>query len=343
MQILQNVPLALYSTMRLGGKAAYVTDVHSEDELAEALSWAKEHELPVIMVGGGSNIVWRDEGFNGLLIVSKIIGHEIIEKNSDEAIVKIGAGENWDNVVEWAVDQGLSGIETLSLIPGTAGATPVQNVEAYGEQIADTLKKVLAYDVARNEFRELSNADCKFGYRTSRFKNVDHGKFFICTLWLRLHYSQLQPPFHRGLQQYLDEHTITDFSPLSLRKAVVDIRSNKLPDPTKVANNGSFFKNPFVDTSTFDKLKNEFPDILHYPSDSGTVKLSAMWLIEHAGFTKGYSDPDTGMALWPKHTLVFVNKSAKNTGDLLKFRQKIVDAVEQKFHVTLEQEPELLP
>lgn len=343
MHILEDVDLRLYSTMRLGGRAKWLAEAAKEEELPQLVDWAKERKLPIITVGIGSNIVWRDGDFNGLVIVNRIMGREVLGEDSSGATIKIGAGENWDGAVKWAVDKKLSGIETLSLIPGTAGATPVQNVEAYGEQIADTLLEVEAYDCETSSFGGILNEACSFGYRTSRFKSTDHGKFIICAIVLRLRREQLKPPFHRGLQKYIDEHKITDYSPAVLRKAVIEIRSNKLPDPAKVANNGSFFKNPFINPEQLEMLQKSFPDILNYPAPGGKVKLSAMWLIEHSGFEPGYSDSQTGMSLWPKHSLVFVNENAKTTADLLAFRQKIANKVQEVFGVTLEQEPELLP
>jgi len=338
--IRENVELKNYSTMRLGGQSRYLAEAGSLEDVEQLGKWAREHNLPVITVGGGSNIVWKDEGFAGLVVVNKIMGRELA---SDGLTIKLGAGENWDNAVGWTVDQGLSGIEALSLIPGTAGATPVQNVEAYGQQIADTLQKIQVYDLEDGKFKELKPGECDLSYRNSRFKSADHGRFIICYIWLKLNRGQVRPPFHRGLQSYIDEHRITDFSPASIRQAVIAIRSAKLPDPTKMANNGSFFKNPFVSVENFRQLQGRFPKILNYPADNGTVKLSAQWLIEHAGFQPGFHDSATGMGLWPKHALVFVNEHAHSTVDLLAFKQKIVDKVEQMFGVTLEQEPELLP
>src|SRR5665213_1332388 len=151
MQILQDVPLALYSTMRLGGKTAYATDVHDKNELKEALAWAKEHQLPVIMIGSGSNIVWKDEGFKGLLIINKFLGYEVSKPSDNSYDITVGAGENWDGVVKRSVKAGLSGIEALSLVPGTAGATPVQNVGAYGQEISQTLVELEAYDTRLQE------------------------------------------------------------------------------------------------------------------------------------------------------------------------------------------------
>lgn len=336
-----NVSLRDYSTMRLGGTAAYVADIHDRAELTAALAWAAERALPVMMIGSGSNIVWRDEGFPGLLLVNKIMRYEDFNEDGTNHYLTVGAGENWDSVIDRTVQAGLTGIEALSLIPGTAGATPVQNVGAYGQEIAETLMSVEAYDTAAKQFSNIPAADCAFGYRISRFKTSDRGRFFITAITLHLMHGNPEPPFYPTLEKYFAAHNIETFTPQAVREAVIDIRSHKLPDPAKVANNGSFFANPVVDDGTLAQLLATYSEVPHWQAKGG-AKLAAAWLIEQAGF-KDYHDKATGMATWPVQPLVLVNESAKTTADLLKFRQRIIDAVQQKFGVTLEQEPELLP
>ncbi|HEX8762944.1 MAG TPA: UDP-N-acetylmuramate dehydrogenase [Candidatus Saccharimonadales bacterium] len=342
MNILQNVPLKDHSTMRLGGTAAYATEVHDKRDLTDALDWAEQNNLPVIMIGGGSNIIWRDEGFPGLLIINKILRFEEQQEDDENYYITIGAGEDWDAVVKRVTEKGMTGIEALSLIPGTAGATPVQNVGAYGQEIADTLVSIEAYDAHTKQFVTIPAVDCGFSYRSSRFKTVDKGRFFITAITLHLIHGNPQPPFYRALQSYMDEHGLTNPSPQMIRDAVIDIRTRKLPDPAKVANNGSFFANPIVGSELFSQLSADFPDMPHWPTDDGRYKLPAAWLIEQAGF-KDAHDAATGMATWPQQCLVLVNEHARSTAQLLAFRQKIMDSVAQKFNVTLEQEPELLP
>lgn len=343
MQFFQNVALANYSTMRLGGTAAHMTEAHSRTEVTEALGWAAQQQLPVIMIGGGSNIYWRDEGFAGLLLVNKIQRYEDFAEDEQNHYVTVGAGEDWDNVVERTVQAGLSGIEALSLIPGTAGATPVQNVGAYGQEIAQTLVSVEAYDVQTKQFVTIPASDCAFGYRTSRFKaGPDKGRFFITAITLHLMKTNPEPPFYQGLQKYFDEHSIREFTPAVVRDAVIAIRTAKLPDPAVVSNNGSFFANPIVDEGTLAEIQVNFPDIPHWPLENGHVKLPAAWLLEHAGF-KNAHDAATGMATWPTQPLVLVNEHARNTADLEAFKQKIIATVQQKFGITLHQEPERLP
>lgn len=342
MQLQQNVSLRDYSTMRLGGQTAYLTSIASTEELIEALAWASERQLPVLMIGGGSNIIWRDEGFPGLLLVNGIKKYEDFNEDEVNHFVTIGAGENWDEVVARTVAAGLTGVEALSLIPGTAGATPVQNVGAYGQEITDTLISVEAYDTLEKKLVNIANADCAFGYRTSRFKTTDKGRFFITAITLHLQKGKPQPPFYAGVQSYFDAHNITDITPQILRDAVIAIRSAKLPDPAKVANNGSFFGNPIISTALLAQLVAEHGDIPHWDVDNTHAKIPAAWLVEHAGF-KDFHDPETGMATWANQPLVFVNERAQSTAGLLRFRQKVVDTVQAKFGITLAQEPELLP
>ena len=342
MNVQTQVALRDYSTMRLGGTAAYLAEVKDRAELVEALEWAEKQKVPVIMIGGGSNIIWRDEGYSGLVLVNRIMRYEDYNEDGANHYITIGAGENWDKVVKRTAEAGLTGIEALSLIPGTAGATPVQNVGAYGQEIANTLVTVEAYDMHEHKFITIAGPDCGFGYRTSRFKTNDRSRFYITAITLHLLHGNPQPPFYAALQKYFDEHSITEFTPQTVRKAVIDIRSHKLPDPASVANNGSFFANPIVDEGTVAQLIADFGDVPHWQLGGERIKLSAAWLVERAGF-KNFHDPETGMATWEPQPLVFVNEHAKSTADLISFRDRIMTAVQNKFHVTLQQEPEILP
>lgn len=344
MNIRNDVPLKDFSTMRLGGKVKYLAEITKRTEVEEAVAWAVEHQVPPLMIGGGSNIIWRDEGFEGLLLVNKVMGYEEFNEDELNTYITVGAGENWDSVVERSARAGLTGIEALSLVPGTAGGTPVQNVGAYGQEIANTLVSVEAYDLHTRAFVTIPASECGFGYRTSRFKTTDRDRFFITGLTLHLMKQNPEPPFYRALAEYLAvNHQGKTYTPEEIRNAVIDIRSNKLPDPAQVANTGSFFANPVVSGGLLAQLQADYPDIPHWPtSDPEKVKIPAAWLIEQAGF-KDFHDEETGMGTWPKQPLVLVNEHAKTTADLMKFKQVIVDAVSKKFEITLEQEPELLP
>jgi UDP-N-acetylmuramate dehydrogenase len=328
--------------MRLGGIADYLTEANTKDELIEIIEWAKSKKLNMLMVGSGSNIVWRDEGFKGLVIVNKIMGFEASDDDQENLYLTVGAGEDWDSVVERTVELGFSGIESLSLIPGTTGSTPVQNVGAYGSEIADTFVSLEAYDTEANEFIVIQASECGFGYRTSRFKKKDKHRYFIITITLHLTRERKESPLYGSVQKYLEDNNIDEITPEAIRKAVISIRQSKLPDPKVVPNNGSFFTNPIIDSVLFEKLEKEYSSISYWKVDKDSYKLSAAWLIEEAGY-KAINDPETGISTWPTQSLVLVNTSAKKTSDLLKFRDKIIKDVKNKFNVTLTQEPELLP
>lgn len=326
--------------MRLGGPAKYLMDITSALQVEPAIKWAEENNLKVIMIGVGSNIVWADQGFDGLVLVNKIMGFELQDQEY-ESFVNIGAGENWDSCVERIVKAGLSGVENLSLIPGTAGATPVQNVGAYGKEIADTLVCVQAYDKQEKKMVVLPKTECDFSYRKSRFNGKDRGRFFITSITLALSKNPPMPPFYGALQAYLAEHKITTYTPQVIRKAVIDIRNSKLPDPAKVANCGSFFANPIIDDYLLDELIEKYPGIPHWSMGDNTSKVSAAWMLEQLGL-RGYHEPNTGMAIWDKHSLVFVNEKAPDTASLIAFRDAIIKKAEEKFGITLKQEPELI-
>ena len=213
---------------------------------------------------------------------------------------------------------------------------------AYGQDISQTLTTVEAFDTEVGDFVNIPGSDCGFGYRNSRFKGEDRSRFYITAVTLHLRKGSMGPPFYAALSTYLKEHDITDYSPMSIRKAVIDIRSSKLPDPAIVKNNGSFFANPIVDSNDLVRIKAGYPEVPLWTMPDGSAKLSAAWLIEQAGF-KDNKDSETGMATWSKQPLVLVNETATKTADLLSYKKKIVDAIHDKFGVTLIQEPELLP
>ncbi len=338
--IQENIPLSNYSTMRLGGPARYLLEIHEQNEIEPALIWAEQRKLSVMMIGVGSNIVWQDKGFDGLILVNKILGFEL-QKQEYSSFVTIGAGEPWDSAVARIVNQNLSGVEHLSLIPGTTGATPVQNVGAYGKEIADVLVCVQAYDREAKKMVVIPKSECDFSYRASRFNRKDKNRFFITSITLTLSSDSPLPPFYGALENYLKQQNITKYNPHNIRAAVVAIRNSKLPDPAEVANCGSFFGNPIIGVEQLHQLIETYPGIKYWELSDDEFKISAAWMLEYLGL-KGYHEPATGMAIWDMHSLVFVNKKAKNTASLLAFRDAIIKRVQDKFGITLQQEPELV-
>jgi UDP-N-acetylmuramate dehydrogenase len=342
MDIKENIGLSAYSTMRLGGRARYLAEAHSDQAIADLVAWAKEKKVSFLVIGQGSNIVWRDEGYPGLIIVNKLKGKRVLIEDDVGATVWLAAGESWDGVVAWAVENDWGGIESLSKIPGTIGAAPVQNIGAYGSELADVLVEVQAYDTQLDSFGSILKDACGFGYRTSRFKTTDRGRFLITGITMQLHKNQPKEPFYESLDEYFKKKGITGATREQVRQAVTAIRAVKLPDPSVIANNGSFFTNPIVSASVARKLKKKFPQIKSWSMKDSKVKLSAGWMVEHIGF-KNFHDEETGMATWRGSALVIVNEQAVSTANLLAFKQKIIDKVQEVFGVTLEQEPELLP
>ncbi len=341
--IQQNISLAPYSTMRLGGVASFLVEVTSRNELKEAVAWADAQQKPLVVIGTGSNIIWRDEGFDGLVIVNKIMRYEDFAEDARSHYVTVGAGENWDSVVDRTVQAGLTGIEALSLVPGTAGATPVQNVGAYGQDVSQTIMSVEVFDRTTGQFTNVPSEACGFAYRKSKFQDEYRDRFIISAVTFHLRAGNPEGPFYGAVQQHLDSNGfIGTVSPQVLRNAVIAIRRAKLPDPREVANCGSFFANPIVSNSELVELRANFPEVPCWPLEDGGAKIPAAWLVEQAGF-KDYHDEATGMATWAKQPLVVVNERARTTTDLLVFRQKLIDAVQAKFAITLTQEPELLP
>lgn len=342
MKIQENVSLAAYSTMRVGGLAHFLTEVSSEDELLEALEFAASHKLRFQVIGQGSNSIFSGQGFAGLIIINRIAGVEITE-DGGSLLLRCGGGEIWDDVVRQSVERGFGDIAALSLIPGTVGAAPVQNIGAYGQQISEVLTSVRAYDVKQAEFVVLEQAECGFFYRGSRFNTVDKGRYIITSVEMQLRRKTISAPFYQDVAAYFQQHGIDEntVTPAQLRQAVSTVRVIKLPDPKNVASCGSFFKNPLVSAEEFAKLQASHPELKAHQTDDGNLKLYGGQLIELAGL-KDYHDPATGMATWKNQALVLVNEAAQTTNDVLVFKQKIIDVVEAKFDITLIQEPEFI-
>lgn len=336
MDIHTHTPLKNFTTMKLGGPARFFTEVRTADELKTVYQNAKSKQLPVFVIGSGSNLIAKDEGFEGLVIRIRIPGFETIADDPSTTTLKVGAGEIWDEIVKRTVDMRLSGIETMSGIPGTVGATPVQNVGAYGQEIADTLISLEAYDTTTDSFVTLTNEQCEFSYRHSTFRGREAGRYIITNITIKLYKNTPTPPFYDSLQAYLDSHAITLFSHEAIRDAVLAIRKDKLPDPKERPSAGSFFKNVIVEKWRLDELQKTYPDIPAFDMPDGTFKLSTGWLIDKAGL-KGQLLH--GMRVHDKNALVLINESATGYADLASARDEIIGKVRDTFQVVIEQEP----
>lgn len=328
MKTLENVPISTITTMRLGGVARYVIDIEKPEEIPEAYDFAKLYHLPVFILGGGANTIGRDEGFPGVILRNTIKGVNV----SGTSVHAMG-GEVWDDVVAAACKNDLTGIEALSKIPGTAGAAPVQNIGAYGQDISQVLDNVEVYDTVDKAFKTLSNKDLQFAYRKSILNSGERGRYFVVAITLALKKGQMKRPFYNSLEKYIEQNDETDFSPASIRRMVSEIRGDKLPDPATTPSAGSFFKNIYVS----DKVAEDF-EMRGYPvyrSASGN-KVNTGWLIEKAGLSGKVFH---GMRVNEKAALVLINESAKSYADLAAARNEIANAVYDKFGLKLEQEP----
>lgn len=327
--------------MRLGGPARFFTEATTVEQIVELYRNAKKLNQRIMVIGGGSNLIVHDEGFDGIVVRNAIAGFEIVSEDEESTTIKIGGGENWDSVVARTVEHGLSGIEALSAIPGTAGAAPVQNIGAYGQEIADTLVSVEAYDSQDDGLVQLSWEDCGFSYRHSIFRGSSQGRYVILAITLKLYKQVPTPPFYEALQKYFDANNITEYSVQVVRNAVIDIRASKLPDPAKLPNSGSFFKNAIVENWQYTNLQQQYEDMPAYKMDEEHYKIPTGWLIEETGL-KG--EVLHGMKVHTGNALVLINESAQNYEDLAAARDEIITAVRDKFQITIEQEPlEVLP
>ena len=345
-KIQENVLLKPFTTLKIGGLARYFADVTDEESIYKAVKWAKKEKLPLFILGGGSNLVISDDGFAGLVlhinnlgIISKIVENKII--------VSVAAGEIWDDFALLAVNNGWSGIECLSGIPGKVGATPIQNVGAYGQEVKDTIIKVKAYDRIAEKVVEFTNLECEFSYRQSLFKTKVKDRYIVINVTYCLRLKDEPIIKYPELKKYLSENISSTPTLLQTREAVINIRRSKSMvvdenDPNSFSV-GSFFVNPVIEEKNFEKLKKKLElkdiqgNIPQFPAEIGKVKLSAAWLIEKAGFRKGYRKGN--VAISSKHALALINSGdgkAREIHDLaLEIRQKVAE----DFDIWLEVEP----
>lgn len=336
MEIHEQIPLKNFTTMRLGGPARFMADAHTPQELADLLARAKGQNLPFFILGGGSNTIAHDEGYPGLVIRNLIKGVEVVAETGGDITFRVGAGEIWDDFVKKTVDLHLTGIEALSMIPGTVGAAPVQNIGAYGQEVAETIISVDVFDTQTNQFTVLQNLDCNFGYRDSIFRNEATGRYGITAVVFRLFKSMPQPPFYKALEDYFVANNTTVFTPAVIRDAVIAIRMEKLPDPKERPNSGSFFKNAIVEDWQYTSLLERFPDMPSYEMTGGRRKIPTGWLIDKTGLKGSLLH---GMRVHDKNALVLINESATSYADLAAAREEIKKAVRTLFQIEIEQEP----
>ena len=340
MDIKTNIPIKNLITMRLGGPARFFAEIRTPQQLQEVYNNAQKQSIPVFVIGGGSNVLAQDDGYKGLLLRMRIPGFDVLEDDLNSMTIKIGAGENWDEVVKRTVDLRLTGIEALSAIPGTAGAAPVQNIGAYGQEISETMVSLEAFDTYNNVFVAIKHDDCGFDYRHSIFRGSDKGRYIITSITLKLSKNLPTPPFYDSLQSYIDAHTFQTITHQTIRDAVIEIRKDKLPDPAEKPSSGSFFKNSIIEEWQLNEIKKSYPDIKSYQMGDGNFKVSTGWFIEQAGFKNQLLH---GMRVNEKNCLVLINESASGYADLALARDEIIDKVRDIFQIHIEQEPLEIP
>ncbi|MFN8348173.1 MAG: UDP-N-acetylmuramate dehydrogenase [Spirosomataceae bacterium] len=332
--IQSNVSLKSYNTFGIDVTTRYLVEVDSDQDIQTLLQLPDIQTLPKLILGGGSNLLLTQD-FNGLVIKINIKGIDTVKEDQDHVWLRVGAGENWHEFVIYCVERGLGGIENLSLIPGTTGAAPMQNIGAYGVEIKDTFDRLEAVDMTTGTKRTFTNAECRFGYRDSVFKNEVKGQYIITYVQFRL---DKNPAFHTSygdIQKTLEQMGVKELTIKAVSDAVIKIRRSKLPDPAEIGNAGSFFKNPEIPALQYESLKSEYPDIPGYVLNEDTVKVPAGWLIEQCGW-KGKRFGNIGVHT--RQALVLVNYGGGKGAEIKQLSEKIQTSVAERFGIQLHSE-----
>ncbi len=316
--------------------ARFFTSAGSEFDVIEALEWAKQNGQPIYPLGGGSNTVMVDAPA-GLVLHINILGIEHYPKEDGSVVLRIGGGEDWPRLIAHTIDQGWFGLENLALIPGSAGAAPVQNIGAYGVELSDVLEKIEAVHRETGEIVELSAEDCSFAYRDSAFKGELRDKYIITHLWLRLSLSDSPVVEYPALREALNDPD--DTNAREVFDAVVSVRSRRLPSPSELGNAGSFFTNPIITTEQAKQLTDQFPELPQWTIDEQRIKLSAGWLVEQCDW-KGFREGEVGV--YPHQAIVLVNYGNATGTQILNLAAEIIRSVDKKFSVSLEIEPNII-
>jgi UDP-N-acetylmuramate dehydrogenase len=337
LQIQENVSLKNFNTFGIDVSARYFVEIGHEDELVELFMDPQWLQMARLVLGGGSNMLMVKD-FQGLVIRINIRGidHRI---NHNEVFVEAGAGEVWNDMVNFCVAREYAGIENLSLIPGSVGASPIQNIGAYGVELKDVFYSCKAFEIATGTFRKFTNEDCRFGYRDSIFKNELKEKFIITSVKFKLSLTPNLNLKYGVIEQELANRDISHPTIKDVSQVVSHIRVAKLPDPSTIGNAGSFFKNPVITSDQFEQVHSKFPEIVSYPAGNGQVKLAAGWLIEQCGW-KGKVVGHTGT--WKNQALVLVNHGGATGEEVYSFSSQIIDSVYRKFGVLLEREVNII-
>jgi UDP-N-acetylmuramate dehydrogenase len=338
MLLLKEHSLKKLNTFGVDVKAKLLAEVFSEVELMEILSDEKLKQEKKFILGGGSNILFTKD-FEGIIIKVSIPGIKLLEEHSDSVVIEAGAGIIWDDLVKYCVDKNYGGIENLTLIPGTVGAAPIQNIGAYGQELADTFFSLSGVFIKSGKSKTFKKSECNFSYRSSMFREELKNEFIITSVKLKLLKNSKPNTSYKTLREYLTVKKVLNPTIKDISKAVAGIRRSRLPDPVKIGNAGSFFKNPVLSDEVFRKLKFEYPDIVSFTSDAGQVKISAGWLLEKCGW-KGRRIGDVGTS--SDHALVVCNYGNASGAEILEFTMRLKEEVASKFGIRLEEEVNIL-
>jgi UDP-N-acetylmuramate dehydrogenase len=336
MKVIADFDLRRYNTFGVSARTRRLVRLESMQDI-EQLETASFDPGTDLVIGGGSNLLFTGD-ITGSVYLNRITGKHIVEDNGDALLLDVFGGEQWHELVLWTLGKGLCGLENLSLIPGLAGAAPMQNIGAYGVEISSLLESVQAFDWKSGEIIRLGHADCGFSYRDSRFKSIDPGRYLIVSCRLKLTRNTSPNISYAGLAEELAAMGISNPDARQVSDAVIRIRKRKLPDPEIIGNAGSFFKNPEIGTNKAEELQSRHASIPVYQVSDATAKLSAAWMIEQCGW-KGFRHGDAGVS--DQHALVLVNHGNASGMELLKLSQRIENSVFEKFGITLEREPQL--
>ena len=338
MNIIENYPLLKLNTFGVDVKAKYFTSINTINELIELTKTNLFKDLELLILGGGSNILFTKD-FDGLVILNNIKGKEIIDQNQQSIFLKIGAGENWHELVMYCVDNGWGGIENLSLIPGNTGTAPMQNIGAYGVEIKETFVQLEALEISSGKIVKFNNSDCEFGYRESVFKNKMKNQYIILNITLELKKNPVLNINYGDVKAILESQNIKNPAIKEVSNAIISIRQSKLPDPKKIGNSGSFFKNPIVSLNQLELIKKKYPNVVNYEINENEFKIAAGWLIERAGW-KGKKFNNYGVH--EKQALVLVNYGLANGMEIFELSEKIILDIKDKFGITLEREVNII-
>ena len=338
MIISSNISLKPYNTFGIDVSAKYFTGVQSSNDILELLQTPEYKNNERLILGGGSNMLLT-KNVDAIVVKNNLKGIEVVNEIEDTVFVKCAGGEVWHEFVMWCIEKNYAGLENLSLIPGCTGASPMQNIGAYGVEIKDCFYELEAIHAITGELKTFSKSDCEFGYRESVFKHQFKNQFIITSVTFQL---SKKPQFHieyGAIKQELDNMNITELSIKAISKAVINIRSSKLPNPKEIGNAGSFFKNPEVRAEVYNQLKVNFPNIVAYPFENGNYKLAAGWLIEQSGL-KGYRVGDAGVH--KLQALVLVNYGKASGNEIYDLSTHVLKTVKDKFGVELEREVNII-